>query len=193
LEGLLTKTIDDKKSLSLELDKLVNLKLQQKREINKIREDLSLANHEISLLRTNNENLKNQNDEIFKNFQTELAKVSNLQVENKKLLKLLKNTDEKLSTREIDSRRGEDNTSKLKMEFKGVLEENNKQREYIKKLESQLNFLNVKQNDEITKVESTINEFAVEIRKVKDENSSLKTQEGNLIKDIEIFKEEKTK
>jgi len=79
------------------------------------------------------------------------------------------------------------------MEFKGVLEENNKQREYIKKLESQLNFLNVKQNDEITKVEATINEFAVEIRKVKDENASLKTQEGNLIKDIETFKEEKDK
>ena len=77
--------------------------------------------------------------------------------------------------------------------MKVTLEENKKQKEHVIKLEKQIEFLSFKQNDEITKVENTINEFAIEIKKIKDENNLLKSKEIKVNQDVETLNIEKDK
>ena len=66
-----------------------------------------------ALLRTNNESLKHQNDDIFKNFQTEVDKVTTLQGDNKRMNKLLKSNEDKMSYEENELKRADEISNKV--------------------------------------------------------------------------------
>ena len=66
-----------------------------------------------SLLRVNNETLKQQNDDIFKNFQTEVDKVTILQADSKKMIKLLNSTEDKISYEESERKRADELNNKV--------------------------------------------------------------------------------
>ena len=66
-----------------------------------------------SLLRTNNESLKHQNDDIFKNFQSEINKVTTLQADNKRMIKLLKSSEDKISHEESELKRADEINNKV--------------------------------------------------------------------------------
>ena len=66
-----------------------------------------------SLLRTNNESLKYQNDDIFKNFQSEIDKVTTLQADNKRMIKLLKSNEGKISYEESEFKKADEINNKV--------------------------------------------------------------------------------
>jgi len=100
-------------------------------------------------------------------------------------------SENKTLLKDKDTERLEETNGKLKAELKNALEENKKFRNYISELEDRVGFLQQTQSQDISKVESKIEEFYREIYLLKEENKALRTAEVSLNREIEVLREER--